>query len=226
MSSRTNSVHPDYQETIRRSAAGGRKYIRYFDGRGHFAHLQLHLTPSPGEPCKIVRCETVDIPEPCYEAAQALLSRKLLSGPLHGYPMFGFEIQVAGGTFLEKYSYPEAFARAAAMAWGDALSAAFPILMERYCGVTFKVDADAIKETLETLTRLLGDVTATVSWNEWKRYLVVQAETPIRRLQAVQRVFALRHLETYPLAGERQYRVLTGPPPERQQQSSSLDDWT
>jgi hypothetical protein len=42
-----------YRETIRHSSVGERKYIRYFDGRGHFGHVSLLLTLPPGAPCSV-----------------------------------------------------------------------------------------------------------------------------------------------------------------------------
>jgi hypothetical protein len=80
-----------YKETIQRAAIGDRKYIRFFDGRGHFAHLRLQLTPRPGEFCVVTKSDNLEIPEPCYNAARAATFRRLEYGPIHHYPMFGIE---------------------------------------------------------------------------------------------------------------------------------------
>jgi elongation factor G len=220
------SDSPDYRETIQRAAIGDRKYIRFFAGRGHFARLQLQLIPRPGEFCLVTKSDGLEIPGPCYDAARASLFRRLESGPIHCYPMLGLEVRMIGGTFLPKYSYPEAFARAAGMAFDEAVLSASPVVIERCSGFTLKVDPDAIKETLETLTGFLGEVPATISLNALKQYFVIQAEAPVRLLAGIRRIFSLRWLETYPLPAGQQYRVMTGSPSKAQRQGSALDDWT
>jgi translation elongation factor EF-G len=221
-----HSDSANYRETIQQSAIGDRKYIRFFSGRGHFAHLRLQLIPCPGEPCLVTKSERLEIPAECYEAARASIVSKLESGPIHGYPMFGLEVRMIGGTFLAKYSSPEAFARAASMAFDEAVFGASPVAIERCCGIRLKVDLDAIRETLETLTGFLGEVPATISLNSLQQYFVVQVEAPVRLLAGIRRKFALQWLETYPLPRAQQYRVMTGFPSKGQQQGSPLDDWT
>src|SRR3984957_18617835 len=119
MVDRPYSENPDYRETIRRAAFGDRKYIRYFAGRGHFAHLRLQLIPCPGELCRVTTSDGLEIPELCCAAAQASILKKFEAGPLGSYPMLGLEARIIGGTFLPKYSHAEAFARAASMAFDE-----------------------------------------------------------------------------------------------------------
>jgi translation elongation factor EF-G len=111
-----------FRETILQAAVGERKYIRYFEGRGHFAHLKVQLLPRPGELCALTRVPTLEIPEECYHAARAAIVRRLESGPIRHLPMHGLEVQFLAGTFMPRYSYPEAFALAAQMAFDDALA--------------------------------------------------------------------------------------------------------
>ena len=59
-----------YRETIRYSAEGERKYIRYYDGRGHFGHVRLRLIPHPGEACGVSLDTACDLPEDCCQAMQ------------------------------------------------------------------------------------------------------------------------------------------------------------
>jgi translation elongation factor EF-G len=216
----------DYKETIRRAAIGDRKYVRYFEGRGHFAHLRLQLIPCPGDVRLVTRSAGLEIPEACYDAARASILRKLDSGPIHCYPMIGLEVRMLGATFLPKYSYPEAFARAASMAFDEAVRGASPIVIERWSGFILKVDPNAVKETLETLTVVLGEVPATISFNALKQCFVIRAKAPVRLLSMFKEVFYLRRLETYLLPEEERYREMTELPPKERPPSSPLDEWT
>jgi translation elongation factor EF-G len=226
MVDRAYSENPGYRETIRRAAFGDRKYIRYFAGRGHFAHLRLQLIPCPGEPCRVTKSDRLEIPELCCDAAQASILKKFEAGPLGSYPMLGLEARIVGGTFLPKYSHAEAFARAASMAFDEAMADASPAFVERWCGFVLRVDPDAIKQTLETLTNLLDEVPASFSRNSLKECFVIRAQAPVRLLVELRQIFSLRRIETFPLPIEQQYRVTSKFPPPGQKQSSELDDWT
>ena len=128
-----------YRETIQRVAIGDRKYVRFIDGRGHFAHLRLQVTPGPGEFCVVTKSDGLEIPEPCYNAARASTFRRMECGPIHHYPMFGIEVQMVGGTYLPKYSHPQAFGFAAEMAFDEAVVHAGLLVMEPWIGVTLSV---------------------------------------------------------------------------------------
>ncbi len=220
------SERPGYKETIQRAAIGDRKYVRYYDGRGHFAHVRLHLIPCPGNLRLVTKSDNLEIPEPCYDAARASILRKLDSGPIHCYPMIGLEARMLAATFLPKHSYPEAFARAASMAFDEAVHGASPIVIERWSGFILKVDPNAVKETLETLTVVLGEVPASISFNTSKQYFVIRAQAPVRLLSTFKEVFYLQRLETYLLSEDQQYREMTDLPPKDRRQNSSLDEWT
>jgi translation elongation factor EF-G len=226
MVDRAYSENPGYRETIRRAAFGDRKYIRYFAGRGHFAHLRLQLIPCPGELCRVTKSDRLEIPELCCDAARASISKNFEAGPLGSYPMLGLEARIVGGTFLPKYSHAEAFARAASMAFDQAMAGASPAVIERWSGFVLRVDPDAIRQTLETLTSLLDEVPASFSRNSLKEYFVIRAQAPVRLLVELRRIFGLQRIETFPLPVEQQYRVTSEFPPQGQKQSSELDDWT
>jgi translation elongation factor EF-G len=220
------SERPDYKETIQRAAIGDRKYVRYFDGRGHFAHVRLQLIPRPGDLRLVTKSDTFEISEPCYDAARASILRKLDSGPTHSYPMIGLEVRMLEATFLPKYSYPEAFARAASMAFDEAVRGASPIVIERWSGFVLKVDSNAVKETLETLSVVLGEVPASISFNALKQCFVIRAQAPVRLLPMFKEVFYPQRLETYLLPEEQRYRKMTKLPPKERPPTTPLDDWT
>jgi elongation factor G len=212
-----------YRETIQRVAIGDRKYVRFIDGRGHFAHLRLQVTPRPGEFCVVTKSDDLKIPEPCYNAARASTFRRMEYGPIHHYPMFGMEVQVVGGTYLPKYSHPQAFGFAAEMAFDEAVVHAGLLVMEPWIGLTLSAEPDALSEMLAILTRFVGDVPATISFT---RHFVIHAQVPVRLLARIGQALRLAKLRTFSLPQGQQYRLLTDfivpdTPP-----GDPLADWT
>jgi elongation factor G len=115
-----------YRETIRHSSVGERKYIRYFDGRGHFGHVRLLLTPRPGAPCSVSVDAACALPKEATIAAQHAISERFdRCSHLH-LPLIGFDVHLMGGTYLPRHSYPEACAIAACMAFEEALQSRGP----------------------------------------------------------------------------------------------------
>ena len=226
MLGRAPTESSDYRETIQQTVIGDRKYIRFFGGRGHFAHLRLQLIPRPGELCLVTRTNELEIPQPCYDAARASIFRKLECGPIHFYPMLGLEARLIGGTFLPKYSYAEAFAQAASMAFDEAMLGSSPVVLERCCGFTLWVDPHRLKKTLETLTRFCGEVPARISLDSAKECFVMHAQAPVRWVAGIREMLGLRDLRTYQLPKEHQYRVMTDHPQKGRLQNYPFDDWT
>lgn len=123
-----------YRETIVRSSVGERKYVRYFDGRGRFAHLRVELLPRPGELPSVTAADGLELPADCYHAVRAALFKKIDRGPIRGFPMIGLQVRLLAATYLPAYSYPEAFAAAASMALDEAMIHASPIITHRALG--------------------------------------------------------------------------------------------
>lgn len=145
-----------FRETIRRSAVGERKYIRYFDRRGHFAHLKVLLRPAD-----LLNIDTTEdarklIPEECCVAALQSLKKCVERGPVRGFPLRNLEVLLIGGSFLERYSYPEAFAYAAHMAFDDAMQHAEPVVTEPWVGVNVFL-RNAILSDLVRVIRNTGE---------------------------------------------------------------------
>lgn len=210
-----------FRETIRRSAVGERKYIRYFENRGHFAHVQLRLDPAPGQSCFVTRARSFTIPDDCFEAARVAALNKVLHGPIQHFPMYGFEIQFVMGTYLERYSYPEAFATVACMALDEAFLNADPVIMEPWVGVRINVEKDAVASVLTVLTKLLGLARVTVSLAS---NFMVDVAVPQRLLGTMRNAFALKQIQTFSLPPADRYREISGALSSGE--ASSFDDWT
>jgi elongation factor G len=119
-----------YRETITRRSVGERKYVRHFNGRGHFAHLEVELLPRAGNLPSVTAADGLELPADCYRAARVALLKRIERGPIRGFPLIWIEIRMLAATYLPAYSYPGAFASAASMAFDEAMTHASPILLE------------------------------------------------------------------------------------------------
>jgi elongation factor G len=212
-----------FRETVRQTAIGERRYVRFLEGRGHFAHLQLQLTPTPATPCAITRSPGLVIPDACYAAARDAVLATLKSGPLGQFPMHGFQVEMTTATYVERYSHPAAFAAVASMAFDDALGLAKPVIIEPWIGLRLRVERNSAEMVLATLARWIGEVSLTVSLSD---YFVLKVEIPHRVLDRLSLALGVRRAETFPLAPERLYRTVSGPVFPTGKQASDLDDWT
>lgn len=212
-----------YRETIRYAAAGERKYIRYFDGRGHFGHVRLQLTPRPGEPCSISVDAACPLPEESCIAIRETFGHRFEHGPVRRLPLIGLEVRLTGGSYLPRHSYPEACAIAGCMAYDEAMQGAAPLVVEPYVGVRLLVEKGSLQRTVDTLAALLGEVRAIHSVTDvaW-----LDVEIPARLLHAVRLALRLPFVETFPLSKDQQYRPLSAPPKAADDFSDLLDDWT
>lgn len=95
-----------YRESILRRAIGERKYLRRFNGRGHFAHLRVELLPRPGPLPSVTAIDRLELPEDCYHAARVALFKKFERGPIRGFPLIEFEARMLAATYLPAYSTP------------------------------------------------------------------------------------------------------------------------
>lgn len=212
-----------YRETIRVATSGERKYIRYFNGRGHFGHVCLQLIPRPGTPCSISVDTSCHLPEESCVAAQTALRVRFDHGPVRGLPLIGIEVRLTGGTHLPRHSYPDACAIAASMAYDEALRGAAPLIMEPYLGLRLLVEGNSLQRTMRTLAALLGEVRATYTVTNVAR---LEAEIPVRLECAVRSAPRLGLVETFALPKDRQYRPLSAFGRTLYSFPDALDEWT
>jgi elongation factor G len=211
-----------YRETVTRRAVGERKYVRYFDGRGHFAHLRLELIPRPGQLPSITAAEDLTLSADCRHAARSMLFKKMDRGPIHGFPLIGLELRLLAATHLAPYSHPEAFAAVASMAFDEAMILAAPIVVEPWVGLRLRVEDYALSATFDILTRFLGTVRAELSLGE---YFILDIQIPARLKSNITSALGLARPETRPLEETERYKPLTGPLDHLASQDG-LGDWT
>jgi len=205
-----------------RSAVGERKYVRYFDGRGHFAHLRVELLPRPEELPSVTAADGLELPANCYHAVRAALFKKMDRGPIRGFPMIGLQVRLLAATYLPAYSSPEAFAAATSMAWDEAMIQASPNILEPWVGLRLRVEDHALSATLETLTKFLGTVRTEISLGA---YFLLETEIPVRLKPKVASALGLTRPDTYPLSEVDRYRPISGPL-DQPTSHDGLEDWT
>jgi elongation factor G len=211
-----------YRETVTRRAVGERKYVQYFNGRGHFAHLRVELSPRPGGLPSVTVEEGLQLPPDCHHAARAALFQKLHRGPVHGFPLIGLEVRLLGATHLPPYSDPESFAAVARMALDEAMIHAAPEIVEPWIGLRLRVEGHALAATLAKLTEFLGCARARISLGD---HFVLDLEIPASIEERLASALGLKHPQTYPLEESQRYRPLAGPL-DRQTAQDALGDWT
>jgi elongation factor G len=211
-----------YRETITRCAVGERKYVRRFNGRGHFAHLRVELRPQAGLLPSVTAADGLELPADCYHAARVALFKKFERGPIRGFPLIGFEVRLLAATCLPAYSYSDAFGAVASMAWDEAMIQASPNILEPWVGLRLRVEDHAFSSTFETLTKFLGTVRTEISLGA---YFLLETEIPVRLKPKVASALGLAQSETYPLPESSRYRPLSGPL-DQQTSDDALGDWT
>jgi elongation factor G len=211
-----------YCETIRHFSVAERKYIRYFDGRGHFGHVRLQLAPRPGAPCSVSVDAACALPEEAAIAAQHAISARFDRGsPLH-LPLIGFEVRLMSGTYLPRHSYPEACAIAACMAFEEAVQRAAPMVVELYTGISLLIEFDALSWTTRALGAVLGELRSTQRVTDVVR---LELEVPVRLLKEIQ-AMGLRVVRVFPLPRDMQYQPVSERGAARGAFPDFLEEWT
>jgi elongation factor G len=196
-----------FRQAICHSADGERKYIRYYDGRGHFGHVRLRLIPHPGESCRVSLDAACGLPEECCRAIQDALIRRFDPQSRGRLQLIGLEVRVTGGSYLERHSYPEAFAHAACMAFDEALHRACPVIVEPYIGVSLSVEFEKLVRTMKTLGALLGEMRTTQRVTD---VLYLKLDVPVRLVGAI-RSMGMRITQQFPVPSAERYRPILTP---------------
>jgi elongation factor G len=194
-------------ETIRHSAEGERKYIRYYEDRGHFGHVQLRLISHPGEPCRVTADAACSLPVDCCRAIQEALIRRFDPQPRGRLQLIGVEARLTGGSYLERHSYPEAFAHAACMAFDEALHRACPVIVEPYIGVSLSVEFEKLVGTMKTLGALLGEMRTTQRVTD---VLHLKLDVPVRLVGTI-RSMGMHITQQFPIQSDERYRPILTP---------------
>jgi elongation factor G len=131
-----------YVETVTRSSEGSAKHAKVADGRGHYAHVSVRLTPAARGSGYRISDATGGrtIPLRFMPAINQGIEEAMANGILAGYPIVDLSVDVCGGSYHDTDSTDDAFRTAAVMAFVDAATHAGPIVLEPVVRVTATVD--------------------------------------------------------------------------------------
>ncbi len=118
-----------YRETIQQISQGEGKFIRQTGGRGQYGHVILEVAPGKGY--EFVNQITGGvIPKEFIPAIEKGVREALESGVLAGYPLIDIKVTLQDGSYHEVDSSEMAFKIAASIAIKEAVSKAYPLLLE------------------------------------------------------------------------------------------------
>jgi elongation factor G len=126
-----------YKEAITRSVTAEGRYVKQTGGSGEFGVVVLEV--SPGERGEGFSFESSvrggSIPTEFIPAIEKSCAESVESGMLAGFPVADVHVNLLSGEYHDEDSSERSFSVAAAMAMGDALRQADPILLEPVMGV-------------------------------------------------------------------------------------------
>jgi elongation factor G len=121
-----------YKEAITRSVTVEGRYVKQTGGSGEFGVVTLEV--SPGERGEGFHFENAirgeSIPKDFISAIERSCSESVESGMLAGFPVADVSVKLLGGESHDEDSSERSFSVAAAIAMGDALRKADPVLLE------------------------------------------------------------------------------------------------
>jgi len=121
-----------YRETAQQAGSGSFTFEREIGGRGHFAKLDIEISPrSRGEGNQVRLSVSKEvIPAEFHLPIEQGIKDALLTGVLGNYPLVDVDVNVAGGQTHPVDSSEMAFRSAAVMALREAISQTNPTLLE------------------------------------------------------------------------------------------------
>ncbi len=155
VSGRVSRPRVSYRETITGSAKGEGLFDRQSGGRMHFAHVRLEVGPLPsGEGFSFENgMRRQALPHEFVEAVERGCREAMESGVLAGYQLVDVKVRLLDATLNEDTSSELAFKVAGTLAFGRAVEAAEPVLLEPV------MDLEAVVPETHT-GEVMGDLNA------------------------------------------------------------------
>ena len=120
-----------YRETITTSAPGKEIYKKQSGGRGKFGHVELEITPAPGEGFVFEdKITGGSIPRQFIKPTMEGIRDAMLRGVLAGYELVDIKATLLFGSYHEVDSDEISFKLAGSFAFQDAVKKAKPVLLE------------------------------------------------------------------------------------------------
>ncbi|MFT4571309.1 MAG: elongation factor G [Candidatus Binatia bacterium] len=149
-----------YRETVRDTAQNRTKFAKQSGGRGQFADVSIVISPKePGEGFEFEdKIKGGVIPREYIPAVQKGIVEASGSGPLAGYPVIDFKIELVDGSFHEVDSSEMAFKICGSMAFKEAMRKASPVLLEPMMAVEVVMPEEFMGDIIGDLNSRRGKV--------------------------------------------------------------------
>ena len=149
-----------YKETLTRPADGEVKFARHRGGRGHYAHVKIHVYPGErGSGC-VFENEILggEIPKDYIKPVEEGIKESLTRGVLAGYPVDDVRVVLYEGSYHQADSSEMTFKMAGAMALQDAAKKADPVLLEPVMRLEVIVPEEHTTDVSSDLSRRRGQI--------------------------------------------------------------------
>jgi elongation factor G len=170
-----------YKETLTRPADGEMKYTKHAGGRGHYAHVKIHLWP--GEPSSgyvfVNGIVGGAIPDEYIKPIDDGIREALANGVLAGYPIGDVRVELYDGSYHDVDSSAMVFTIAGSAAFQDAARRAHPVLLEPIMRLEVVVPKEHLAEVIANLLSRRGQIQ---SQEDRGGAHVVQARVPLSEM--------------------------------------------
>jgi elongation factor G len=150
-----------YRETITRPARKVRgRFVRQTGGRGQYGDVAIDLTPLPRGSGYAFESKIHggEVPREYVPAVDRGIQESATAGPLAGYPLVDFKVDLVDGSHHAVDSSELAFKVAGSMAVKDAVKAAGPILLEPIMRLEISVPEDYVGEVISDINGRRGRI--------------------------------------------------------------------
>jgi elongation factor G len=154
-----------YKETIRKQVEQDTRFAKQSGGRGQFAQVKIVLSPlQPGSGFVFEsKIKGGAIPREYIPAVEKGIAEALTVGPMAGYPMLDFKVELIDGQYHEVDSSELAFKICGSMAFKEAAKRASPVLLEPIMSVEVVVPEEYMGDVIGDLNSRRGKVESMTS---------------------------------------------------------------
>ena len=154
-----------YKETVRKEVGQDTRFAKQSGGRGQFAQVKIKLVPLPPGSGFVFESfiKGGAIPREYIPAVEKGIAESMTVGPLAGYPMLDFKVELLDGQFHEVDSSELAFKVCGSMAFKEAARRASPVLLEPIMGVEVVTPEEYMGDVIGDLNGRRGKVESMTS---------------------------------------------------------------
>lgn len=155
---RTGKPQVSYRESISRIATGSGEFRRSIQGRGHFGHALLRVSPAESGIKFISVLDNNELSEHFVNAIERGIMGAIGAGPLAGFSMDGIEVELLKAEFHATDSSETGYSYAGAMALRECLKKGKPVLREPVMKLDIICPSNYIGEVIGDVNSRRGSI--------------------------------------------------------------------